>query len=291
MSVRRSGSDESGVAARLRRYQERIESLVTRVLLLGIFATGLTAQFVKPVADALEGKAYLGGALLSLVGYVLYDQLKELSASVRAPASASVSSFQLGNYVSDAFRARKVEVSFLGYTGETLYHALYDRLEGLLVDPGPVHHVQIRMLVPDFEQQMAVPSKVGDDDQPVDDPEFRGRMERQCREYDGILSQFVGRLAAGRRVTVECEYRVYQGIPRDKICIFNRELVLHGLYDVSARMQWQDAEYYDPKGYRTDLNVWSRDGTAAAEDALSQWNKHFDDLWSLATRPVWRQGA
>ncbi|MFE5919846.1 hypothetical protein [Streptomyces sp. NPDC056468] len=27
-------------------------------------------------------------------------------------------------------------------------------------------------------------------------------------------------------------------------------------------------EFYDPKGYRTDLNVWSRE--------------HFDDLWSLA---------
>ncbi|MEU3614296.1 hypothetical protein ABZ725_18515 [Streptomyces sp. NPDC006872] len=42
----------------LRRYQERFEPTVTRILLAGIFVTGLTAQFVKPVGDAL----------LSLVG-------------------------------------------------------------------------------------------------------------------------------------------------------------------------------------------------------------------------------
>ncbi|WP_237519804.1 hypothetical protein [Streptomyces sp. HUCO-GS316] len=65
MSERANGSAEAGLGRRLRRFQERFEPLVTRVLLLGIFATGLTAQFIKPVGDALEGKAYLGGALLA----------------------------------------------------------------------------------------------------------------------------------------------------------------------------------------------------------------------------------
>lgn len=60
---------------------ERAESAVTRLLLLGIFVIGLLAQFVKPVGDALEGKAYLGGALLSLVGYVLYAEVQRLNAA------------------------------------------------------------------------------------------------------------------------------------------------------------------------------------------------------------------
>ncbi|MEU9913693.1 hypothetical protein [Streptomyces sp. NPDC051001] len=293
MADRGSGGADPGMGQRLRRYQERFEPIVTRVLLLGIFATGLTAQFVKPVGDALEGKAYLGGALLSLVGYVLYDQVKELSSSVRPPARALVNSSQLGSFVGDAFHARHVEISFLGYTGETLFHALYHRLEGLLDNPGPTRRVTIRMLVPDFGQPMSVPSKVGEDDRPVDDEEFRTRMEQRCREYDNILSQLAVRLGAAQRVVVQCEYRLYQGIPSNKICIFNRELVLHGLYDVSARMRLHPMgdEYYDPKGYRTDLNVWSRQGTAAEEAAVSTWNKHFDDLWSLAKQPAWRQGA
>ncbi|MGW5655898.1 hypothetical protein [Streptomyces humi] len=278
-------------ASRLRRFQERVEPVVTRTLLLGIFATGLTAQFVKPVGDALEGKAYLGGALLSLVGYVLYDQVKELTSSVRAPARSLVNSSQLGSFVSEAFEARRVEISFLGYTGETLYNALYHRLEDLSDYPGPTRRVLIRMLVPDFGQPMTVPSKVGERDVPEDDPDFRKRMEQRCREYDDILSELAERLTHAGRVRVECEYRLYPGIPRDKICIFNRQQVLHGLYDLSARMRLHHMgdEYYDPKGYRTDLNVWSRDGVAEA--AVVTWIKHFDDLWFLARPPQWRRGT
>ncbi|MEU3515431.1 hypothetical protein ABZ770_09140 [Streptomyces sp. NPDC006654] len=291
MSGGSGSSPGGGGGSRLRRFQERVESLVTRVLLLGIFATGLTAQFVKPVGDALEGKAYLGGALLSLVGYVLYDQVKELTSSVRSPARAPVNSSQLGNFVTEAFEARRVEISFLGYTGETLYHSLQACLEDLSRRPGTTRRVLVRILVPDFGQPMTVPSKVGDLDAPVDDPDFRKRLERQCSEYDGILSQLAARLTADGRVRAECEYRLYPGIPRDKICIFNRQQVLHGLYDLSVRMRLHDRgdEYYDPKGYRTDLNVWSRDGAAGA--AVATWTQHFDDLWLLAKRPPWRQGT
>ncbi|MEV6698993.1 hypothetical protein AB0M68_17655 [Streptomyces sp. NPDC051453] len=262
-----------------------------RVVLLGIFATGLIAQFVKPVGDALEGKATLGGALLSLVAYVLYDALKELTSSVRLPARGMVNSRDLGGYVSEAFRARKVEISFLGYTGETLYNELYHRLEGLMEDSGLTRRVTVRVLVPDFGQPMTVPSRVGEGGAPVDDPEFRRRLERKIQEYDQILAGLAARLTGAGRMTVQCEYRVYSGIPRDKICIFNREQVLHGLYDVMARtvLNSSDPEFYDPKGYNTDLNVWTREGGSADDTAIATWIKHFDDLWSLAEAPAWRR--
>ncbi|MFF1545264.1 hypothetical protein [Streptomyces sp. NPDC058291] len=68
MSARGSRTTGDGGAGHaLRRFQERFEPTVTRVLLIGIFVTGLTAQFVKPVGDALAGMVYLGGALLGLV--------------------------------------------------------------------------------------------------------------------------------------------------------------------------------------------------------------------------------
>jgi hypothetical protein len=293
MPERGNGASDGGVGGRLRRYQERFEPFATRLILGCIFVTGLIAQFVQPVGDALEGKAFLGGALLSLIGYVLYDAVKDLSSSVRVPARALVNSSELGGFVSEAFQARKVEISFLGYTGETLYNELYHRLEALFDNPGPTRRVSVRMLVPDFEQPMTVPARVGPDDRPVDDPAFRDRMLRRCEEYDGILSDIAGRLTGSGRLVVQCEYRFYPGIPRDKICIFNRAQVLHGLYDVSARMRLQHMgpEYYDPKGYKTDLNVWSREGTAAAETAVSMWIKHFDDLWTLASVPRWRRSA
>ncbi|MFC9671997.1 hypothetical protein ACFWN5_17635 [Streptomyces sp. NPDC058430] len=287
----RDGQSRGSVGRRLRQFQARFEPWVMRVVLLGIFATGLIAQFVKPVGDALEGKATLGGALLSLVAYVLYDALKELTSSVRLPARGMVNSRDLGGYVSEAFRARKVEISFLGYTGETLYNELYHRLEGLMEDSGLTRRVTVRVLVPDFGQPMTVPSRVGEGGAPVDDPEFRRRLERKIQEYDQILAGLAARLTGAGRMTVQCEYRVYSGIPRDKICIFNREQVLHGLYDVMARtvLNSSDPEFYDPKGYNTDLNVWTREGGSADDTAIATWIKHFDDLWSLAAAPAWRR--
>jgi hypothetical protein len=290
MSRRVSGTVDVGVAGRLRRFQARYEPVITRILLMTVFVVEATAQFVKPVGDALQDKAFLGGALLSLLGYVLYDSVKDLAASLRLPARAQVQSRELGSFVSEAFRARTVEIRFLGYTGETLYNELYHHLEGLLDDPGPTRRVSVRVLVPDFGQWMTVPSRVGPGGTPQDDPDLRRRLELKCQEYDQILSGLAERLTSVGRVTAECEYRLYPGIPRDKICIFNREKVLHGLYDMVARTMLRSSgpEFYDPKGYNTDLNVWSHEAGDDAQGVVATWNKHLDDLWSLSSAPSWR---
>nr|WP_245695411.1 hypothetical protein [Streptomyces antibioticus] len=276
----------------LRRIQSRYEPAFIRLLLLAIFATGLIAQFVKPVGDAVEDKAFLGGALLSLVGYVLYDTIKDLATTLRRPPRVQVESRELGTFVAEAFRAREVEIRFLGYTGETLCGELFHHLERLLEDPGPTRHVSVRVLIPDFGQPMTVPSRVGEDGAPVDDADFRKRLELKCREYDENLVALEERLNALGRVTAECEYRVYPGIPRDKVCIFNRELVLHGLYNVAARSMPRSGgpEFYDPKGYRTDLSVSSRGAGDDARALVATWSKHLDDLWSLSPKPGWRRG-
>ncbi|MDV7215180.1 hypothetical protein [Streptomyces prunicolor] len=287
------GLPESTLGERFRRFQARYEPTITRLLLLSVFVVALIAQFVKPVGDALQGKVFLGSALLSVVAYVLYSKVNDLDASLRVPSHAQVKSRELGTFVTEAFRDRTVEISFLGYTGETLYNELYHRLEGLLEDPGPTREVVVRFLVPDFRVPMIVPSRVGTDGVPVDDVDFRKRVEIQCREYDQRLSGIARRLTSLGRVTAACEYRFYPGIPRDKICIFNRELVLHGLYDVSARTVGfsPEPDYYDPQGYRTDLNIWSREDTDDAKAAVATWNKHFDALWELAERPPWHRGT
>ncbi|MFD7297310.1 hypothetical protein ACFV9W_28800 [Streptomyces sp. NPDC059897] len=280
-----------GIARSLRRFQQRVEPTAVRVLLLVVFVTGLTAQFVTPLGDALEGKAFLGGALLSLVAFVLYDALKELTAASRLPARVEASSRNLGNFVADAFESRRVEISFYGYTGETLFNELYHRLERLAEAPGPTRRVTVRMIVPDFSLPMFVPSRVGADGTAEDAPEFRDRIERKCQEYDQILSHLAEGLTRLGHVEVHCEYRVVAGPPLHKLCIFNRKRVLHGLYDLSSRMSLR-TQYYDPKGYDTDLTVLAAERRPEDEPAVGMWVKHFDDLWALVAQvPEWRRRA
>lgn len=193
--------------------------------------------------------------------------------------------------MADAFESRLVEISFSGYTGETLFNELYHRLERLAEAPGPTRRVTVRMIVPDFSLPMYVPSRVGADGAAEDAPEFRRRIERKCQEYDQILSDLATGVTRRGHVEVRCEYRVLSGPPLQKLCIFNRKRVLHGLYDLSSRMSLQE-EYYDPKGYDTDLTVLAAERRPEDEPAVGMWVKHFDDLWELvAQAPAWRRPA
>ncbi|WP_329120593.1 hypothetical protein [Streptomyces sp. NBC_01465] len=257
------------------------------MVLLGIFVVGLTAQFVKPLGDALQGKAALGGALLSLVGYVLYDAVQELSNAPEVmPEQTLVGSHSLREHVRRAFAAREVTVSFFGYTGETLFSELHHQLELLMEDPGRTRKVTIRMMVPDFSLPMSVPGRVGATGVSVDDPEFRRRVDGRCEDYDQQFSDLSRQLDALGRVAARCEYRQYQGLPREKICIFNEELVLHGRYDISARYAHQGQDMYDPKGYNTDLFVWSKKVPAQVA-VVDRWVRDLDGEWRLAARPAW----
>ncbi|MFJ4711618.1 hypothetical protein [Streptomyces sp. NPDC088785] len=67
------GARQGGFGAVLRRFKDRFEPAIVRTLPAVVHVTGLLAQFVRPLGDALEGSACLGGALLGLVGYVLAD--------------------------------------------------------------------------------------------------------------------------------------------------------------------------------------------------------------------------
>ncbi|MCX5200362.1 hypothetical protein OG897_02635 [Streptomyces sp. NBC_00237] len=272
----------------LRAYMVKAESVAVRVALLGVAVVGVVAQFSKPVGDALRDKVFLGGALLSLVAYVLYDAVKGLvGAGERPEVRTRVNSRELGPYVREAFRAREVSIRFIGYTGETLFNEVYHRLEALLEAPRRTRKVTISVLVPDFSVEMAVPSEVGPDGAPLDDREFRERVARSCQDYEQQLQGLAEQFGVDGRVEARFEYRHFRSIPRDKVCILNGDIVLHGLYDVTTRQRHHQLrrEIYDPKGFDTNLHIRSRkEGTAEAEETVDHWVKHFDGLWQLARR-------
>ncbi|MFB8266607.1 hypothetical protein ACFC96_08325 [Streptomyces sp. NPDC055955] len=65
--------------------------------------------------------------------------------------------------------------------------------------------------------------------------------------------------------------------------------MMHGRYDLSATLWWRGERYYDPKGYQTELSVWSRREGPDGAEGVAMWIKHFDDLWKLGSTPQWRR--
>ncbi|MEB3960067.1 hypothetical protein OKJ48_07350 [Streptomyces kunmingensis] len=275
-------------------FQERYELWAMRALLLGLVVTGLVAGFVDPVGDAIADKTPVGGALLSLVAFVLYEAIKKLTAALEARDSRTVTAATMrgfGDEVVAAFGTGKTDICVLGYTGETLLHEIGQGLRTLAGGAGQDNGVRIRILVPDFSKPRLVPSKLVNG-RAVDDRGFRGTIEAKCRSVATDVQSMVDGLhpsvRSARRIT--CEYQVYDGIPDVKLVILNEETVLYGFYDAATVRFLDGAEFRDPSGADTSLTrVSVADSGGSAAGLVKEWRVFFDSRWGVSAPPSWRR--
>ncbi|MET7895108.1 ATP/GTP-binding protein [Streptomyces mirabilis] len=234
---------------------------MTKVLLLVIFLIGLIAQFVKPVGDALEGKAYLGGALLSLVGYVLYTEVQRLNTAhgVQRGDTDSLGATlrhlteEVGHLNAERLSGRAalvtprdleeefkkalqvggdVRFSAMGFTGETFAKALDQIFEQSSQNDQRVVHVKV--LVPDFTKPIEVPGLIGADGKSIDAPVFRRSLVRQIEGYDALLKRQIGRMRHKHQGVLTVEFRVMHMSPSLKLYLINNDQVFEGIYDKIA---------------------------------------------------------
>ncbi|MFH9430422.1 ATP/GTP-binding protein [Streptomyces sp. NPDC017615] len=281
---------------------------MTRVSLLTVFAVGLVAQFVKPVGDALEGKAYIGGALLSLVGYALYSEVQrlnsahELQRQATERMAAAVDSLQRQNPAADLrfdpdgiaaelrdvlWSGARVELATMAFTAENFVHPLKRMLGGLPVDSR--REVNVRVLVPDFTQPVSVPGRVRADGTLEDSPGFRARLLAKVSEYAGDLGEMRSRMRSNHQGTLTVEFRVLHHTPEAKLYLLNDEQAIHGTYD---KFELRPNEYdegegrlFDLIGNRMPMIRWHRDAGTLAREMVIGYRTMFDTYWELA-RPL-----
>ncbi|MFH8563084.1 hypothetical protein [Streptomyces sp. NPDC017988] len=262
------------------------ESAVTKALLLGVFCLGLVAQFVQPVGDALEGKAYLGGAILSLVGYVLYAEVRRLNDALRPEARDEIRTEDLRQYFGRALaagRPERIRIDAIGYTGETVVRPVLRVLEDFGGEGHP-RPVTIRILVPDFTAPMAIPGKLDGDGKAVDDPDFRAALLAKAQGFAAALDELAQDLV-GRRA-VDARFRALHITPLLKFCLINDEELFDGIYDEVVRKTARtpaERQVLDLMGYRASLTRWHVRSGARAREKVAQRRELFDILWDLAS--------
>ncbi|GGS18012.1 ATP/GTP-binding protein [Streptomyces aureoverticillatus] len=260
------------------------ESALTRILLLSVFALGLVAQFVTPVGDALEGKAYLGGAILTLVGYVLYDEVRDLKAAMQPAARQEVPAPDLGQYFTQAL-ATDLRIDAVGFTGETVVDQLRLCLERRDLREHP--HVALRIIVPDFTKPMEIPGKVVDG-KAEDDPDLRRELQEKVVQYARTMGALDRRLRYDRRGELDAEFRVLHISPFLKFCLIGREQLFDGIYDQVKEGPSRtppERQVLDLMGYDAVLTRWHLDAGAAAREKIRNRGLLFDTLWAVA-RPL-----
>ncbi|MFD4634545.1 ATP/GTP-binding protein [Streptomyces sp. NPDC058284] len=263
------------------------ESAVTKALLLGVFGLGLVAQFVRPVGDALEGKTYLGGAILSLVGFVLYTEVRRLNDALRPEVKAEVQTAELGQYFDRALEAKKsrtIRIDAIGFTGETVLYPISRSLEAL--DDGARRQVTLRILVPDFTAPMAIPGMLDDRGRAVDDPDFRADLLRKVQDYGYDMRALTRRLRQGERAELDARFRVLRITPLLKFCLINGEELFDGIYDKVEQRPARtppERQVLDLMGYHAVLTRWRAESGAAAGAKVAQRQDLFDTLWRVAS--------
>lgn len=243
----------------------RAEGVVTKALLLVIFLIGLIAQFVKPVGDALEGKAYLGGALLSLVGYVLYAEVQRLNTAHEVQREGTGTLQAAARHLGEEVRRLNEEVQHLredrlsqtpelvtpddlkaefekaldaggdvtfyvmGFTGETFALPLERVLEN--ASENPQRTLKVRVLLPDFTKPIEVPGLVGADGQVRDAPAFRQSLVQQIMGYKARLERQKTRMRFKGQGELQVEFGFIHMSPPQKLYLINSDQAFVGSYD------------------------------------------------------------
>ncbi|WP_369214647.1 hypothetical protein [Streptomyces flavofungini] len=262
-----------------------VESGVTKAALLGVFCLGLVAQFVQPVGDALEGKAFLGGALLSLVAFVLFTEVRRLNEALRPQAGDEVSARELPDYFGQALAAaERTQIDAIGFTGETVVQPALISLEALA--PGRARIVTIRILVPDFTVPMGIPGMLDEEGKAVDDPLFRAALLAKVHEHARRMDHAAQILRRAGLAEVDTQFRVLRITPLLKFCLINGQELFDGIYDKVVREPSPtppEREILDLKGYQTMLRRWHLDSDSAGWAKVTQRKALFESLWSLAS--------
>ncbi|MGW4874548.1 ATP/GTP-binding protein [Streptomyces chartreusis] len=291
------------------------------MFLVAVFVVGLVAQFVKPVGDALADKVYLGGALLTVVGYVLYAEVQRLNAGHseqrRTEAELQSVARRLEGEVrrlNQALRPRgvppteleaqfkdvlerggNVRLSVLGFTGETFADPLVTRILPRLTQ-GVSRTIELRVLIPDFTKEIEFPGRVGADGKAGDAPGFRASLVSRIATHEGRLKGQIERMDRKDRGTLYVEFRVLHMSPWLKLYFINDDVVYEGIYDKveptsesggadivgQPEPNGSGSHLLDPQGYDSLLTRWAKSDGDEAREIVNRRLELFDTLWDSA---------
>ncbi|MFF7748423.1 ATP/GTP-binding protein [Streptomyces sp. NPDC007971] len=297
---------ESTLRSRWSARWERAEGALTRIVLLAVFVVGLIAQFVKPVGDALQGKVYISAALLSLVGFALYSEVRRLNsgnegleerleglerslAAQEDQQSAARIRFDPKDVKEELRRAlwsgEDVTLSTLSFTGEN-FAGLKQFLGEL--PPNTERRVHLRILVPDFEHPIALPGLIRADGTLYDAAGFRAHLRRKISEYQEDLKVMEGRMGYRRQGRLKVEFAVLHVAPMLKLYVLNEDQVIEGQYDKFERRPdvyspgGGSDELLDITGHVAPLLRWHRDGGPLAREMQRCRRAQFEEYWKSA---------
>ena len=192
-------------------------------------------------------------------------------------------------HVESAFANEHVRIDFSGYTAETLNGVIQEPLDKIRAGRLTPQTVQLRLLLSDMANPIALPSRAGTN--PGDDPAVRGRMARLVERHALGIVESVDELAElGLVEKATVEIRVHGSAPLFKLYLLNEEELFFGFYPVvehTVTIDKKKVPIYDPMGKDAVLFHHSKEADPDSTGSLyvAETAKWFDSVWTTIARP------
>jgi DNA-binding transcriptional regulator YhcF (GntR family) len=191
-------------------------------------------------------------------------------------------------HVEAAFEEPEVRIDFAGYTGETLHGVLQEPLDKIRVGRLRPESVQVRMLLADLRQPLALPSRAGNN--PGEDQAVRNRMARIAERHSVAITEAVSELAElGLVEKASAEIRLYGSAPLFKVYLVNEHDLFFGYYPVlehTVTIDKKRVPIFDPMGKDTVLfhHTSDADPDSTGSQYLAETAKWFNSVWNTIAR-------
>lgn len=191
----------------------------------------------------------------------------------------------LRSHVEAAFQESDVRIDFSGYTSETLYGVLQEPLDHIRAGRLTPATIQVRILLADMSQPVALPSRAGDD--PGDDPAVRERMAKIAERYTLGITESITELGdLGLVQKADVQARVYGAAPLFKMYLINEHDLFFGFYPVVEHLVTvaggKQIPIYDPMGKDAVLfhHVADSDPDSTGSLYVAETAKWFNSVWN-----------
>lgn len=187
-------------------------------------------------------------------------------------------------HVEKAFEAESVSIDFLGYTAETLHGAIAEPLDKIRSGRLTPQSIQIRILVSDMTEPVALPVAISGDD--AESAAARARVADIGARFIGGITDAVEELAdLGLVPHATVETRRFAAAPMFKAYVINDVDAFFGYYPVmkhDVRAGGQHLPTYDPMGKDAVLFHWRDDGDieSVGTQFVIETRKWFDSVWN-----------
>ncbi|KOU68958.1 GntR family transcriptional regulator [Streptomyces sp. MMG1533] len=204
-----------------------------------------------------------------------------IAEPVRAVGEPQPTMVALAPRLSAAFAVPQVRIDAVCLTAETLMMGLSEPLR--LVHEGRVgpDSIQVRILLPSRDINLAFPVQVDGDDDTVHD---RWLAQRNAQVH--VLRHNLRSLRSSHGINVSVTFRALPFTPPVKLYLLNGAEALMAYYMVTRREELSDSgtlDMYDVLG--TESLLFSFDSAAGQRDAafVEESQKWFDALWETIT--------